>query len=62
VSNLKVPAIPDPTENLKSLRHTTLALKEATEIMSGQRGPTPFVTWDDLVRLGLVSAMDVPRK
>lgn len=58
----KITAIPEPTTDPRSLQNTTLALKEAVEVMAGQRGPTPLVTWDDLVRLGLVAREDVPRK
>lgn len=63
MSNIKdIPAIPDPTVDPKSLRNSALAVKEAVEIIAGQRVPTPFVTWDDLVRLNIVSQADVPRK
>jgi hypothetical protein len=41
---------------------TIQALKEAVEILTGQRrGLPPQVTWDDLVRLGVVAPEDVPR-
>lgn len=56
-----ITAIPEPTVDPKSLRATTASLKEAVEVMSGQRGASPFVTWDDLVRLNIVSQADVPK-
>lgn len=63
MSSLKnIPAIPEPTVDPKSLRNTALMTKEACEVMAGQRGPSPFVTWDDLVRLNIISQADVPRK
>ena len=62
MSNVKgIPAIPEPTVDPKSLRNTTASLKEAVEIIAGQRGTSPFVTWDDLVRLNIVSQADVPK-
>lgn len=62
MSNVKgIPAIAEPTVDPKSLRNTTASLKEAVEVIAGQRGPSPFVTWDDLVRLNIVSQADVPK-
>lgn len=63
MSSLKnIPAVPEPTAEVGSLRNTALATKEAVEVIAGQRGPSPFVTWDELVRLGIVSQQDVPRR
>lgn len=63
MSSIKnIPAIPEPTVDPKSLRNSGLATKEAVEIIAGQRGPSPFVTWEDLVRLNIISQMDVPRR
>lgn len=42
------------------MKETINSLKEAVELMTGQRGQKP-VTWDDLVRLGIVEQGDVPR-
>lgn len=56
-----IPAIPEPNTSTEGMRNTLLATKEAVEVMAGQRGPSPFVTWDDLVRLGLTTQQDVPR-
>jgi hypothetical protein len=61
VSNQKIPAIPEPTLDIRSIQNTTLALKEAVETISGQRGTPIYPTWDDLVRLGIVSQSDAPR-
>ena len=55
-----IPAIPEPTADPQSMRNTMLATKEAVEVMAGQRGPSPFVTWADLVRLGLTTPQDAP--
>lgn len=63
MSNLKnIPAIPEPTDSTRSLRDTAMATKEAVEVIAGQRGVSPFPTWDDLVRLNLISQADVPRR
>lgn len=56
-----ITAIPEPSVDPKSLRNTTASLKEAVEVIAGQRGPSPFPTWDDLVRLNIISQADVPR-
>jgi hypothetical protein len=42
------------------MQTTINSLKENVELLTGQRGQKP-VTWDDLVRLGLVEQADVPR-
>lgn len=56
-----IPPIPEPTSSSESMRSTMLATKEAVEVIAGQRGNSPFVTWDDLVRLGITTLQDVPR-
>jgi hypothetical protein len=38
LSETKLPAIPQPTADLKALLASVLALKEAVEILAGQRG------------------------
>ena|GEM_PF-6760612 len=61
MSKIKYPSVPEPTQDVRSLQASVLALKENVEILTGQRrGPTP-VTWDDLVRLGLIEEADIPR-
>lgn len=61
MSKLKIPSIPEPSLDIHSIQNTILQLKEAVEIMSGQRGGPPPLTWDDLVRLGLIEKGDIPR-
>jgi hypothetical protein len=55
-------AIPEPFENLPSLRAAVLATKEMVETLSGQRGRVDdmAVTWGDLLRLGLVKKDQFP--
>lgn len=59
----KYPAIPDPAANLDNLRDTALALKEGQEILTRQRGNRSLsaVTWEDLLRLGLVTVSQIPK-
>jgi hypothetical protein len=59
----KLPTIPEPYENLPSLRVATMALKEGVEMLSGQRGDADdcAVTWGDLIRLGLIKQDQVPK-
>lgn len=59
----KRPSIPMPSTDTTSLRNTALALKENVEILTQQRGDRAMsaVTWDDLVALGLISQVQVPR-
>ncbi|QIG66919.1 hypothetical protein EVB41_088 [Rhizobium phage RHph_TM3_14A] len=61
MSRVKVTAIDEPNEDPRSLRNSVLQAKEAIEVITGQRGAGPFVTWEDLVRLGIVEQGDVPR-
>lgn len=61
MSRIKITAIEEPTSDARSLRNSFMQAKEAIEVITGQRGAGPFVTWDDLVRLGLVEASDVPK-
>lgn len=56
------PSIPEPSQDVRSLQASVLALKEAVEVLSGQRrGTHPPVTWGDLVDLGLIDRTDIPR-
>jgi hypothetical protein len=55
--------IPVPYEDVRSLRSTTMAIKERLEVLSGQRGTNMLasaVTWEDLVELKLIKATQVP--
>jgi hypothetical protein len=55
-------AIPEPFENMHSLRNSVLANKEVVETLSGQRGHILdcAVTWGDLLDLGLIKKDQVP--
>jgi len=59
----KYPVIPDPTTDPTTLRVTAMALKEGQEILTRQRGDRTMsaVTWQDLLRLGLVTSNQVPK-
>jgi len=66
VSNIRspdYPAIPDPQPNLASLHNTVLALKEAVELLTGQRGnrAVSVVTYRQMVVWGKITAQDIPR-
>jgi len=54
--------IPEPYEDVRSLRASVMALKELVETMAGQRGaPTDAVpTWQDLVDLGITTESRIP--
>lgn len=56
--------IPEPYENVASLRATALATKELVEGLAGQRGgPVDIaVTWADLIDLGLIKQEQVPHE
>lgn len=59
----KYPAIPDPVAEINSVRDTAAALKETSEILTQQRGNRNLsaVTWQDLLDLGLVTPLQLPR-
>lgn len=62
MSKVKYPSIPAPSQDIRSIQATVIALKEAVELLTGQRqNVNPPVTWDDLVRLGVIEQGDVPR-
>ncbi len=58
------PAIPEPTTTIVGLQASVLALKEAVEILQGQRGSpgNRAVDWDDLTELGLIGKEQKPKK
>ncbi len=58
----KYPAINEPTTDTASLRESILSLKEATEMLTRQRGDplASAITWADLVALGVITADQVP--
>jgi hypothetical protein len=59
----KTAAIPEPISDINSVRNTAAALKENVEIMQGIRGDRTMaaVTYQDLLRLGLITAAQLPR-
>jgi hypothetical protein len=54
--------IPEPYEDLASLRASVLALKELVEVLSGQRGQAydVAITWQDLLDLQMIRKEDIP--
>lgn len=61
MSKIKVTSIEEPSADPRSLRNSVMQAKEAIETLTGQRGGAgPLVTWEDLVRLGIVQQSDVP--
>lgn len=59
----KQASIPEPYEDVKSLRRTAEATKELLETLAGQRGQAydAAVTWGDLLDLGVIKPEQVPR-
>jgi hypothetical protein len=59
----KYPAISEPTNDINSLRDALTSAKQAIEIITNQRGDplTSMVSWGDLVRLGVVTPLQVPK-
>lgn len=57
------PTIPEPYAELASLRASVIALKEAVEILSGQRGSPvdAAVTWQDLLNMDAINKADIPK-
>lgn len=52
-------SIPEPTQDVRSLQNTVMALKETVEELTSQRtSADPPVYWSDLIRLGIVTADD----
>jgi len=60
---ISLPTIPEPYANVTALHATCMALKEAVELLSGQRGQPEdvAVTWKDLMDQNLVKKDQVPR-
>ena len=55
--------IPEPYNDVDSLRASVMAIKELVEMLAGQRGDpvNVAVTWDDLLRLNWITMGKVPR-
>lgn len=58
------PAIPEPTQDLGSLLAAVKALKEAVEILQGQRAGMALaaVRWQDLVDMELILPAEIPKR
>ena len=58
----KYPAITEPTTDGVSLRESILNLKEATEMLTRQRGDpaASAITWADLLALNLITRDQIP--
>ena len=58
----KYPAISEPTTDGASLRESVLNLKEATEMLTRQRGDpaASAITWADLVNLNIITKDQIP--
>jgi hypothetical protein len=58
----KQATIPEPYEDVASLRTVALATKELVEVLAGQRGAASdaAVTWGDLIKLQLINPGQVP--
>lgn len=56
--------IPEPYEDVQSLRAAVMAIKELVEVLAGQRGfmTEVAVTWQDLINLQLVNMADIPKE
>ena len=54
--------IPEPYQDVRSLRTTAMATKELVEMLAGQRGDalSAAVTWQDLLDLQLIRLQDIP--
>jgi hypothetical protein len=58
------PTIPEPFTTPDSLHACIVAIKEAVELLQGQRGTyeDAVVSWGDLVRLGLIKPDQIPKE
>jgi hypothetical protein len=65
MAETKYAAIPEPEDDVGSLREAVTALKQTVEVLSRQRGGAVLsgaVTWQDLVDLELIEAAQVPKR
>lgn len=61
----RLPGIPDPSRSVDGLFDTITTMKQAVETLGGQRigsRAESAVTWQDLVDLGLIEALQIPRE
>ena len=60
----RLPGIPDPSRSAEGMFDTVTTMKQAVETLAGQRIGSrgeSAVTWNDLVDLGLIEALQIPR-
>lgn len=64
MSNRQFPAVPDPGVTTQGNHAALVALKQGYEVLTDQRGDgtAAAVTWQDLVNLGLITPLQVPKK
>jgi hypothetical protein len=64
VSDVKLPAIPEPSLTNEGLLATLSALKMAIEMIAGQRGDieNAHVTFQDLVDLEIIAEDQIPTR
>jgi hypothetical protein len=63
VPKKRLPGIPDPARSVDGMFETVTTMKQAVETLAGQRRGSrseSAVTWQDLVDLGLIEALQIP--
>lgn len=63
--NKRLPGIPEPSRSAEGMFETVITMKQAVETLAGQRQGSrgeSAVTWNDLVDLGLISPLQIPRE
>ena len=63
--NKRIPGIPEPARSVDGMFETVVTMKQAVETLAGQRRQSrgeSAVTWNDLVDLGLITALQIPRE
>lgn len=63
MSKRTLPTIPQPDMTIASIHAAVVALKEAVELLAGQRGDARdiAVTWGDLADKGVITKEQVPK-
>jgi hypothetical protein len=65
VPKKRLPGIPDPARSIDGMFETVTTMKQAVETLAGQRRGSraeSAVTWQDLVDLGLIEALQIPNE
>jgi len=65
VARKRLPGIPDPSRTTEGMFETVVTMKQAVETLAGQRRGSrgeSAVTWNDLVDLGLIEALQIPNE